>query len=65
MSNRSTRQSSALSRRQQDVKMYQGILKSGVFPVKVHGLELDKKEISKKLTIAETEVEILKSKGIS
>ncbi len=62
MSNRSIRQASALTRRKQDVKMYDGILKSGVFPVEVRGVSMEKQDITRKLKLAQTELKILESK---
>ena len=65
MSNRSVRQTGALVRRNQDIKLYEGILKSGVFPIEIHGRFLEKQDITRKLKLALSEVKTLESKGVA
>ena len=65
MSNRSTRQAGALARRKHDIKLYEGILKSGVFPIEIHGRFLEKQDITRKLKLALSEVKTWELRGIA
>jgi len=62
MSNRSVRQMGALARRKQDIKLYEGIAKSGIFPVELGGEEYEEKDIKRKLKLAQSEVKVLEGR---
>ena len=62
MSHRTTRQMGALERRKKDIKLYEGIVKSGVFPVELGGEEYEEKDIKRKLKLAQSEVKVLEGR---